>query len=74
MQVLLALERIEQVEALTHEVDVLSPFQEEYAGEDEIGKLSCEHRYHATCIAQWLRRKNWCPICKSSVLPSQKSG
>ncbi|RRT81235.1 hypothetical protein B296_00019822 [Ensete ventricosum] len=72
--VLLALERIEQVEALTHEVDVLSPFQEEYAGEDEIGKLSCEHRYHATCIAQWLRRKNWCPICKASVLPSQKSG
>ncbi|URE46935.1 zinc finger, C3HC4 type, domain containing protein [Musa troglodytarum] len=45
--------------------------QEEYVGEDEIGKLSCEHRYHATCIAKWLRRKNWCPICKSSVLPSQ---
>ncbi|CAD5188573.1 unnamed protein product [Musa acuminata subsp. malaccensis] len=48
--------------------------QEEYVGEDEVGRLPCEHLYHATCIEQWLRQKNWCPVCKSSALPSHKTG
>ncbi|URE18290.1 zinc finger, C3HC4 type, domain containing protein [Musa troglodytarum] len=48
--------------------------QEEYVGEDEVGRLPCEHLYHATCVEQWLRQKNWCPICKSSALPSHKTG
>ncbi|RWV85441.1 hypothetical protein GW17_00052768 [Ensete ventricosum] len=80
MQVLLALEQLEQNEALTSEVvvlledDVLLSFQEEYVGEDEVGRLPCEHLYHATCVEQWLRQKNWCPICKSSALRSRKSG
>ncbi|XP_009403311.2 uncharacterized protein LOC135581673 isoform X1 [Musa acuminata AAA Group] len=43
--------------------------QEEFIREQEVGELQCEHLYHATCIEQWLRRKNWCPICKSSALP-----
>ncbi|KAJ4952082.1 hypothetical protein NE237_028914 [Protea cynaroides] len=38
--------------------------QEEYVEGDEVGKLRCEHRYHVICIHQWLRQKNWCPICK----------
>ncbi|KAF5748081.1 E3 ubiquitin-protein ligase RNF12-A-like [Tripterygium wilfordii] len=41
--------------------------QEEYRVGDEVGKLGCEHRYHVTCIQQWLRLKNWCPICKASA-------
>ncbi|KAL8536783.1 hypothetical protein ACS0TY_012090 [Phlomoides rotata] len=46
--------------------------QEEYVDGDEIGKLvECEHGYHETCINQWLKLKNWCPICKASAEPSQ---
>ncbi|KAJ0965622.1 hypothetical protein J5N97_026760 [Dioscorea zingiberensis] len=44
--------------------------QEEYVSGDEVGRLTCEHRYHVACIHQWLRLKNWCPICKSSAVPS----
>ncbi|XP_058114302.1 E3 ubiquitin-protein ligase MBR2-like [Magnolia sinica] len=39
--------------------------QEEYAEEDEIGTLGCDHYFHITCIKKWLRYKNVCPICKS---------
>ncbi|XVE53468.1 hypothetical protein DITRI_Ditri03aG0005800 [Diplodiscus trichospermus] len=45
--------------------------QEEYIIGDEIGRLQCEHRYHVACIRQWLRLKNWCPICKASAEPQQ---
>uniref|UniRef100_A0A0A0LPX3 RING-type E3 ubiquitin transferase n=1 Tax=Cucumis sativus TaxID=3659 RepID=A0A0A0LPX3_CUCSA len=41
--------------------------QEEYLNGDEVGTLQCEHTYHEGCIHQWLRLKNWCPICKASV-------
>lgn len=41
--------------------------QEEYEGEDEIGKLECGHLYHMYCIKQWLVQKKTCPICKLEV-------
>lgn len=44
--------------------------QEEYVFGDELGRLHCEHRFHLGCIQQWLRLKNWCPICKASAAPS----
>ncbi|KAM7459688.1 hypothetical protein LguiA_036682 [Lonicera macranthoides] len=47
--------------------------QEEYVDGDEIGRLGCEHGYHALCIQHWLRLKNWCPICKGSVAPPSLS-
>ncbi|GLT74712.1 hypothetical protein SLA2020_464950 [Shorea laevis] len=47
--------------------------QEEYVVGDELGGLQCEHRYHVTCIHQWLRLKNWCPICKAPAEPSPPS-
>ncbi|KAJ8442801.1 hypothetical protein Cgig2_016267 [Carnegiea gigantea] len=46
---------------------------EEYADGEDVGRLSCDHRYHVECIQQWLRLKNWCPICKASALPSPSS-
>ncbi|KAL2525367.1 RING/U-box superfamily protein [Abeliophyllum distichum] len=45
--------------------------QEEYVYGDEIGKLGCQHGYHVACIEQWLRLKNWCPICKVFASPSK---
>ncbi|KAK8523109.1 hypothetical protein V6N13_113067 [Hibiscus sabdariffa] len=47
--------------------------QEEYVVGDEVGRLKCEHRYHAGCIQQWLQLKNWCPICKASAQGTQSS-
>ncbi|KAL1557424.1 E3 ubiquitin-protein ligase MBR2-like [Salvia divinorum] len=48
--------------------------QEEYVKGDVVGELvKCEHAYHVACINQWLRLKNWCPICKSAAAPSQPS-
>ncbi|KAI4376359.1 hypothetical protein MLD38_014128 [Melastoma candidum] len=44
--------------------------QEEYINGDEVGRLPCEHRYHVACAQQWLRLKNWCPICKGSAASS----
>ncbi|CAL4890009.1 unnamed protein product [Urochloa decumbens] len=44
--------------------------QEEYKEGEEVGRLPCEHRYHVCCISQWLRQKNWCPVCKASAVPS----
>ncbi|XP_051119749.1 uncharacterized protein LOC127243664 [Andrographis paniculata] len=44
--------------------------QEEYTLGDEIGKLGvCQHGYHSICINQWLKLKNWCPICKATAAP-----
>ncbi|KAK3141590.1 hypothetical protein QOZ80_4BG0335860 [Eleusine coracana subsp. coracana] len=42
--------------------------QEEYLAGEEVGKMSCKHYYHISCIQHWLRQKNWCPICKSVAL------
>ncbi|KAK4760064.1 hypothetical protein SAY87_023195 [Trapa incisa] len=46
--------------------------QEEYMDGDEVGRMQCEHMYHVDCINQWLRVKNWCPVCKSSAEPSPR--
>lgn len=45
--------------------------QEEYVEGEEIGRMHCEHQYHVCCIQEWLRQKNWCPICKASAIPSE---
>ncbi|GLT53821.1 hypothetical protein SLA2020_270640 [Shorea laevis] len=44
--------------------------QEEYVVGDELGRLQCKHGYHVVCIQEWLRLKNWCPICKASAASS----
>ncbi|VVB13972.1 unnamed protein product [Arabis nemorensis] len=41
--------------------------QEEYVDGDEVGTMQCQHMYHVSCVQQWLRMKNWCPICKTSA-------
>ncbi|CAH2073207.1 unnamed protein product [Thlaspi arvense] len=52
--------------ALNKEDDIkCSICQEEYVDKDEVGTMPCEHMYHVSCVEQWLRMKNWCPICKT---------
>ncbi|XP_028805378.1 NEP1-interacting protein-like 2 isoform X2 [Neltuma alba] len=56
-------------EALKHHINKkCSICQEEYEGDDEVGKLKCEHSYHFECIRQWLAQKNFCPVCKQEVV------
>lgn len=35
--------------------------------------LQCGHAFHASCIAQWLRRAATCPSCKACVIVSPES-
>ncbi|KAL1356820.1 hypothetical protein HN51_008803 [Arachis hypogaea] len=52
-----------------HQIDKkCSICQEEYEADDEIGRLTCEHKYHFQCIKQWLVHKNFCPVCKQEVV------
>ncbi|WCJ35457.1 RING/U-box superfamily protein [Euphorbia peplus] len=44
--------------------------QEEYKNGEDLGTLDCGHDYHTDCIKQWLKLKNWCPICKTTGLAS----
>ncbi|KAI3454604.1 hypothetical protein Pfo_011267 [Paulownia fortunei] len=37
-----------------------------------IGVLDCRHEYHAACIKEWLRRKNFCPLCRAVALRIKK--
>lgn len=31
---------------------------------DRVGELRCQHIFHASCLKQWLKRKNVCPLCQ----------
>ena len=35
---------------------------------EEILTLPCFHFFHCNCISNWLRNKEECPICKSSII------
>ena len=41
----------------------------EYKEEEKIVILPCDarHNFHEACIKEWLRKKNECPICRSSI-------
>jgi hypothetical protein len=30
---------------------------------DRIGDLNCMHEFHSSCLKDWLKRKNSCPLC-----------
>ncbi|XP_010538110.1 PREDICTED: probable E3 ubiquitin-protein ligase RHG1A [Tarenaya hassleriana] len=42
--------------------------QEEYNEGDDMGTLECGHDFHSQCVKEWLKRKNLCPICKTTGL------
>ncbi|XP_048229452.1 E3 ubiquitin-protein ligase RNF167-like [Ricinus communis] len=41
---------------------------EEMEQGDETKAMDCMHRFHPSCIAQWLKReKNTCPLCRHQM-------
>jgi len=31
---------------------------------DRVGALSCNHLFHSSCLKQWIKRRNVCPLCQ----------
>ncbi|KAG5582859.1 hypothetical protein H5410_053486 [Solanum commersonii] len=62
----------EVVEVAEVESDICSICLSVYEHEENIGALQCGHEYHTDCIKQWLLKKNDCPMCRASVLPSHE--
>ncbi|KAJ1410230.1 Zinc finger, RING-type [Sesbania bispinosa] len=52
----------------TLENEICSICQEEYVNGEQLGRLDCGHKYHLSCIKQWLVLRNNCPICKQTAL------
>ncbi|KAK1427273.1 hypothetical protein QVD17_15956 [Tagetes erecta] len=42
--------------------------QVEFKSNERLGVLDCKHRFHSTCIRDWLMRQNVCPLCKCQAL------
>ncbi|KAK8939920.1 hypothetical protein KSP40_PGU018833 [Platanthera guangdongensis] len=64
-------ETIGNVNTGLSEDHIPSCLTEEYKGGDNLGTLKCRHAYHLSCIKDWLRIKNKCPICKTSALDDE---
>jgi hypothetical protein len=36
----------------------------------EAKEMPCGHRFHGECIAEWLRTKDSCPVCRAALEPT----
>ena len=39
--------------------------------EDEIEALNCNHKYHRSCISQWMNQNPVCPECRAHIKPAK---
>mmetsp|Transcript_10463 Transcript_10463/g.13570 ORF Transcript_10463/g.13570 Transcript_10463/m.13570 type:complete len:332 (-) Transcript_10463:128-1123(-) len=39
----------------------------EYEDQEELKLLPCFHRFHTSCIDEWLKRSSACPLCNNSI-------
>ena len=46
---------------------------DEFKQEQNLRKLPCNHRFHITCIDEWLKISNVCPNCKTDILPNMNN-
>ncbi|CAG9323529.1 unnamed protein product [Blepharisma stoltei] len=47
--------------------------QDSFKPNDQIRRMPCQHNFHNDCIVRWLRIRNNCPTCRSSVENPQNS-
>jgi len=40
---------------------------------DRVGLLSCTHVFHSSCLKDWLRRKNACPLCQATHVAASRT-
>ncbi|XP_012585461.1 PREDICTED: E3 ubiquitin-protein ligase RNF115 [Condylura cristata] len=41
--------------------------KEDYAVEEEVRQLPCNHFFHSSCIVPWLELHDTCPVCRKSL-------
>jgi len=41
-----------------------------YKNRDKLTTLPCQHQYHQTCVAKWLKINKVCPVCNKGVFGS----
>ena len=44
---------------------------EDFKPEDEIIQLGCNlaHIFHGSCIGEWVKNNNSCPLCRNVIVP-----
>ncbi|KAL4372742.1 hypothetical protein AHAS_Ahas05G0012200 [Arachis hypogaea] len=61
-------EPLEDGQRVTNPDVGLTKTEEDYVHGEELGRLDCAHKYHLSCIRQWLLIKNRWPVCKKMAL------
>lgn len=56
---------LEEAEALSRECCICL---EEVAHGDKVSVLPCGHRFHYSCILDWVQNTPFCPLCKASAV------
>ncbi len=55
-----------KAENFTEENKKCSICQCDFEDKEEIRIFVCLHRFHKECADAWLKKKDWCPLCKNN--------
>ena len=47
--------------------EICSICLDNYKKDDILNELKCGHKYHKTCIDDWIKNNNNCPLCRLSI-------
>ena len=59
--------KLKEIEKLSHENKKCVICLENFVIDDDCICLPCIHIYHGECIKKWLKRRNFCPICRFKI-------